>query len=124
MRNTRVPVAEITGFKGALLKWLIKKSLGQVPTSVGVYWHNQKVLMGMAAVGQKVQKWDMCDEALKTFAHMAVASYIGCTWCLDYNYFEARNKTSTWTRRGRCRAGASRTSSHRSSGRSWRTRRR
>ena len=34
----------------------------------------------------------MCDEGLKTFAHMAVASYIGCTWCLDFNYFEARNK--------------------------------
>jgi len=92
MSDTRIPAAEITGFKGALLKRFIKKTLGQVPTSVGVYWHNQKVLMGMAAVGQKVQKWDMCDEGLKTFAHMAVASYIGCTWCLDYNYFEARNK--------------------------------
>ncbi len=92
MSNTRVPAADITGFKGALLKRLIKKTLGQVPTSVGVYWHNQKVLMGMASVGQKVQKWDMCDEGLKTFAHMAVASYIGCTWCLDFNYFEARNK--------------------------------
>ena len=91
-RTTRIPAAEIRGFKGLLIKRFAKKSLGQVPTSLGVYWHNQKVLMGMAAVGQKVQKWDMCDEGLKTFAHMAVASYIGCTWCLDYNYFEARNK--------------------------------
>ena len=31
------------------------------------------------------------DEGLKSFAHMAVASLVGCTWCLDYNYFEARN---------------------------------
>jgi alkylhydroperoxidase family enzyme len=92
MSDTRIPTAEITGFKGALLKRFIKKTLGQVPTSVGVYWHNQPVLMAMASVGQKVQKWDACDEGLKTFAHMAVASYIGCTWCLDFNYFEARNK--------------------------------
>ena len=92
MSNTRVPAAEITGFKGALLKRIIKQTLGQVPTSVGVYWHNQPVLMGMSGFGQKVQKWDACDEGLKTFAHMAVASYIGCTWCLDFNYFEARNK--------------------------------
>ena len=92
MSNTRVPAAEITGFKGALLKRLIKKTLGQVPTSVGVYWHNQKVLMGMAAVGRKVQKWDACDEQLKSFAHMVVASRVGCTWCLDFNYFEAHNK--------------------------------
>jgi alkylhydroperoxidase family enzyme len=92
MSETRIPAAEITGFKGALLKRMIKKSLGQVPTSVGVYWHNQKVLMSMGGLGGKVQKWDACDEGLKTFAHMAVASYVGCSWCLDFNYFEAHNK--------------------------------
>jgi alkylhydroperoxidase family enzyme len=92
MSNTRVPAAEITGLKGALLKRIVKKTLGQVPTSLGVYWHNQPVLMAMSGFGQKLKKWDACDEGLKTFAHMAVASYIGCTWCLDFNYFEARNK--------------------------------
>lgn len=92
MSQTRIPPAEITGLKGALLKRMMMKMLGQVPSSVGVYWHNQKVLMSMSAVGGKVKKWDRCDEDLKTFAHMAVASYIGCTWCLDFNYFEARNK--------------------------------
>jgi alkylhydroperoxidase family enzyme len=90
--ETRVPAAEITGIKGALLKRIMRKALGQVPTSLGVYWHNQKVLMGMSGVGSKVRKWDACDEQLKSFAHMAVASLIGCTWCLDYNYFEAHNK--------------------------------
>lgn len=92
MSETRIPAAEITGFKGAMLKRMITKTLGQVPTSVGVYWHNQKVLMTMGGLGGKLKKWDQCDEGLKTFAHMAVASYIGCTWCLDFNYFEARNK--------------------------------
>jgi alkylhydroperoxidase family enzyme len=92
MSNTRIPAADITGFKGALFKRMITKTLGQVPSSLGVYWHNQKVMMAMGGFGQKLQKWDACDEGLKTFAHMAVASHIGCTWCLDYNYFEARNK--------------------------------
>jgi alkylhydroperoxidase family enzyme len=92
MSNTRIPAAEITGFKGALLQRMVKKSLGQVPSSLGVYWHNQKVLMTMGGLGGKLKKWDACDESLKTFAHMAVASYIGCTWCLDFNYFEAHNK--------------------------------
>ena len=92
MTETRIPPAEITGLKGALLKRLMRRMLGQVPSSVGVYWHNQKVLMGMSSIGGKLRRWDQCDEDLKTFAHMAVASYIGCTWCLDYNYFEARNK--------------------------------
>jgi len=90
--NTRIPPAEITGFKGALMKRFARKMLGQVPSSLGVYWHNQKVLMGMSGVGGKIRKWDACDEQLKSFAHMAVASLVGCTWCLDFNYFEAHNK--------------------------------
>ena len=90
--TTRIPAAEITGFKGALIKRFARKTLGQVPSSIGVYWHHQKVLMDMAAVGSKVKKWDACDEQLKSFAHMAVASQVGCTWCLDFNYFEANNQ--------------------------------
>jgi alkylhydroperoxidase family enzyme len=91
--TTRIPATEITGFKGWLIKRFARRTLGgTVPTSIGVYWHHQQVLMDMASVGRKVQKWDRCDEQLKSFAHMAVASRVGCTWCLDFNYFETRNK--------------------------------
>jgi alkylhydroperoxidase family enzyme len=48
-----------------------------------------KATMGM---GAKTQKWDACDPSLKTFAHMAVAAQIGCTWCLDFSYFQAFNE--------------------------------
>ncbi len=89
--TTRIPPAPITGFKGMLIKRFAKKMLGQVPTSIGVYWHNQQVLLSLSGLGGKVKKWDACDEQLKSFAHMAVASQVGCTWCLDYNYFEAHN---------------------------------
>ena len=92
MGTTRIPAAEITGLRGALIKRFAKKTLGQVPTSVGVYWHNQRVLMDMAALGGKVKKWDACDEQLKSFAHMAVAAQIGCSWCLDFGYFQAHNE--------------------------------
>ncbi len=88
----RIPAAEITGLKGTLLKRFAEKTLGQVPSSLGVYWHNQKVLMTMTGVGSKFKKWDACDEQLKSFAHMAVAAQVGCSWCLDYNYFEASNR--------------------------------
>ena len=90
--TTRIPKAEITGIKGALMKRMAIKMMGQVPTTLGVYWHNPKVLMASFAIGNKVQKWDACDESLKSFAHMAVASMIGCTWCLDFNYFQAHNE--------------------------------
>jgi alkylhydroperoxidase family enzyme len=90
--TTRIPPAEITGFKGALIKRFAKKTLGRVPSSLGVHWHNPKVLMSLAGLGGKVKKWDACDEQLKSFAHMAVAAQVGCSWCLDFNYFEAANK--------------------------------
>jgi alkylhydroperoxidase family enzyme len=86
------PPAEITGVKGARIKRMIEKKLGKVPTAVGVYWHNPKVLFASFGLSGKLEKWDACDEGLKSFAHMAVASLVGCTWCLDFNYFEARNK--------------------------------
>ena len=96
--TTRIPPAEITGFKGALIKRFAKRTLGQVPTSIGVYWHHPKALMDMAGFGGKLKKWDLCDEQLKSFAHMAVASTVGCTWCLDFNYFEAHNKDLDMTK--------------------------
>jgi alkylhydroperoxidase family enzyme len=92
MSETRIPAAEITGVKGALMKRMATKMLGQVPSPLGVYWHNPKVLKTSFGIGNQVKKWDACDENLKSFAHMAVASLVGCTWCLDYNYFEAHNK--------------------------------
>lgn len=88
----RIPATEITGLRGAMVKRFSKKMLGQVPEPLGVYWNNPKVLNTYLATSRKVQKWDGCDASLKSFAHMAVASLIGCTWCLDFGYFQARNE--------------------------------
>ena len=90
--TTRIPKAEITGVYGAIVKRFSKKMLGDVAEPVGVYWHNPKVLKFYFGLGQKSQKWDRCEENLKSFAHMAVASLLGCTWCLDFGYFMAHNE--------------------------------
>jgi alkylhydroperoxidase family enzyme len=92
MSTTRVPKAEITGLYGAVAKRFCKKLLGRVPEPLGVYWHNRPVLKATMGLGAKAQKWDACDLSLKSFAHMAVASQIGCSWCLDFGYFQAFNE--------------------------------
>ncbi|GAB4083988.1 hypothetical protein GCM10028784_06180 [Myceligenerans cantabricum] len=92
MTSTRVPPAEITGLLGAAVKRMARKRLGTVPATLGVIWHNQKVLRSTMSMGGRIEKWDACDESLKSYAHMAVASMIGCSWCLDFNYFQAHNK--------------------------------
>lgn len=90
--ETRIPPIPLTGLYGTLVKKFAGRMFGRVPTSLGVLWHHQPALKASMAYGQKVQKWDACDETLKTYAHMAVASLIGCSWCLDFNYFMARDK--------------------------------
>ena len=90
--TTRVPAAEITGLYGAVVKRFSKKMFGKVPESLGVMWHNRPVLKFGLGLGQKSAKWHACDEDLKSYAHMAVASLIGCSWCLDLGYFQAHNE--------------------------------
>jgi alkylhydroperoxidase family enzyme len=90
--KTRIPPAEMTGVYGALIKRMTRKMLGDVPEPVAVVWHNRKVLNVSFAVNRKVQKWDACDESLKSFAHMAAVAQIGCSFCLDLGYFTAHNK--------------------------------
>jgi alkylhydroperoxidase family enzyme len=90
--NTRIPKAELTGIYGAMVKRMSRKMLGDVAEPVEVAWHNRKVLNFSFALGRKAQRWNQCDENLKSFAHMAVASLVGCSFCLDLGYFQAHNE--------------------------------
>jgi len=92
MSTTRIPKAEITGLYGALAKRFSRKLLGRVPEPLGVYWHNRAVLTATMGIGAKAKKWHACDLGLKSFAHMAVAAQVGCSWCLDFGYFQAFNE--------------------------------
>jgi AhpD family alkylhydroperoxidase len=89
--DTRVPPTEITGIYGALLKMAIRKMVGEVPESVGVMWHHPAVFKDLMAIGRKAEKWDRLDPNLATFANMATAAAVGCSFCLDLHYFMAHN---------------------------------
>lgn len=67
------------------------KQLGVVPEPVEVSWHNPKVAEALQEFSALMGAWDATDASLKTFAHMAVAAQVGCSWCLDVNYFLAMN---------------------------------
>ena len=88
----RIPKARITGIYGYLLKRFSRKLLGEVAVPAEVMWHNRRVLGTTMGFGRKVQAWDRLDPSLKSFAHMAVAARVGCSWCLDLNYFQAHNE--------------------------------
>lgn len=94
----RIPQAKITGLYGAMLKRFSTKKFGKVAAPLGVYWHNRQVLSAYTAISGRARKWDDCDASLKSFAHMAVASMVGCTWCLDFGYFQANDENLDLTK--------------------------
>ena len=84
----RVPKAELL----PELRENMIRQLGAVPEPVEVTYNNPKVAISNQEFSAKVATWDAVDASLKTFAHMAVAAQVGCSWCLDVNYFLAQNK--------------------------------
>jgi alkylhydroperoxidase family enzyme len=84
----RVAKAELP----AELRESLIEQFGVVPEPVEVVWHNPEVAAASLEFGARAGAWDAADESLKTLAHMAVAAQVGCSWCLDINYFLALNQ--------------------------------
>ena len=86
MSTLRVSKAEVP----SELREAMIKQFGAVAEPVEVTWHNPSVAQAALEFGAKIAGWDAADESLKTFVHMAVAAQVGCSWCLDINYFAAQ----------------------------------
>jgi alkylhydroperoxidase family enzyme len=83
----RVPKAELPAEVGEAYS----RQLGSVPEPVEVTYNNPGVAVSLEEFGARQSAWDAVDRSLKTFAPMAVAAQVGCSWCLDVNYFLAQN---------------------------------
>ena len=90
--TTRVPRAELTGLYGGVLKVAMRKMMGGVPQGAEVVWNHRSFFKDSMKLGRKIETWDELDKNLATFAVMATAADIGCSFCLDLNYFMAHNK--------------------------------
>jgi alkylhydroperoxidase family enzyme len=88
----RIPKAPITGLYGKFLTLYAKRSLGgEFPDNGYVYFHNKLVLKAVLSFEGKVSKWNALEPNLKSYAQLASAAVIGCSWCLDFGYFMAHN---------------------------------
>lgn len=90
----RIPRAELP----AELRNTMTEQFGTVPENVEVLWHQPDVAQQNLAFGAQVGGWDQADASLKSFAHMAVAALVGCSWCLDVGYFQAQNENLDLTK--------------------------
>lgn len=88
----RIPKAPITGLYGRFLTAYARRTYGQVPDGAHVYFHHKPVLKAVLGFEGKVAKWRELDPHLKSFAQLASAAVIGCSWCLDFGYFLAHDE--------------------------------
>ncbi|QIG39795.1 carboxymuconolactone decarboxylase family protein [Microbacterium sp. 4R-513] len=89
--GTRIPPTEVDGLYGALITFAAKRMTGKVPDSLGILWHNKAVMKDAMSIGGKTERWKALDPQLASYAAMAAAAEIGCSFCLDLNYFLAHD---------------------------------
>ena len=55
-------------------------------------WHYPALFKDTMKFGRKTESWNRLDPNLASFATMAAAGAIGCSFCLDLHYFMAHNR--------------------------------
>ncbi|MHA4817946.1 carboxymuconolactone decarboxylase family protein [Streptomyces aculeolatus] len=86
--TVRVPKAELP----RELEEAMAARFGGVPEPVEVLFNHPALAAANQEFSAKVASWHAVDASLKSFAHMAVAALVGCSWCLDVGYYQAQQE--------------------------------
>lgn len=62
---------------------------GTVLDPLAAMGHNTRVGLAYGLFELQVERWRKLDEGLKDLAVMAAAAAIGCSWCMDFGYWES-----------------------------------
>jgi AhpD family alkylhydroperoxidase len=69
-----------------------RRKYGQVLQPGLAILHNRRVLTTMLAHENKVARWRSLDQTTKALAVLAAAAEIGCSWCVDFGFWESANR--------------------------------
>lgn len=72
-----------------LAGWYSRRSYGRPVDPVRAAANNPRVLLTSAIVELTVGRWNRVPADLKQLAAMASAGRIGCSWCMDFGYWES-----------------------------------
>jgi AhpD family alkylhydroperoxidase len=84
MDHPRTPFVRFT-------EWYSKRKYGDVLDPGKVALHNRKVLTTMLLTEGSAARWKSLDPTLRALALMASSAAIGCSWCMDFGYWESTN---------------------------------
>lgn len=88
----RIPAAAMDSPAARVVSAAARRMYGRVPDLVPVMWHHTKLLRAVLAFESRVGRWNALDPHLKSYAVMASAASIGCSWCLDFGYYLAHDE--------------------------------
>jgi AhpD family alkylhydroperoxidase len=71
-----------------LAEWYSRRAYGVLPDPLAAMAHNMPVLITDVGFETSVARWRRLDPTLKALADMAAAVTIGCSWCVDFGYWE------------------------------------
>ena len=66
-----------------------RRRYGAVLDPVAAVGHNTPVGLAYGLFELQVERWRTLDQGLKDLAVMAAAATIGCSWCMDFGYWES-----------------------------------
>jgi alkylhydroperoxidase family enzyme len=76
-----------------LARGYVKRRFGQAVDPAAAASHHSGVLVAMGVLETVVEKgWGKLDPGLRWLATQAVAGRIGCSWCIDFGYYEGMHE--------------------------------
>jgi alkylhydroperoxidase family enzyme len=88
--TARIPLEHPRSKLAGLLNFWTRKQYGQEMEPMLAMLHNRRVTISVARFEMGVAKWSRLGDNLTELACLAVASKIGCSWCMDFGYYLSR----------------------------------
>jgi alkylhydroperoxidase family enzyme len=90
----RIPLDTSTKSVAArLVAWYSRRRLGRVADPAAAWSHHRAVLLALIRLELRVQRgWHRLEPTLQAVAVTAAAARIGCSWCLDFGYWEFHHR--------------------------------
>ncbi|WP_328991934.1 carboxymuconolactone decarboxylase family protein [Kribbella sp. NBC_01245] len=85
LENRRTPMVRF-------VQWWSRRKYGAQLEPGLVALHNRRVFRTMMLTEGSVTRWNSLDPTLAALATMAPAAMIGCSWCMDFGYWEYHHR--------------------------------
>ena len=89
--TARVPLDRDGPFE-KVAGWIARRLYGKVLDPLKVAFHHRPALVSMLALEATASRWKKLPMTLQALATTASASEIGCSWCMDFGYWEHHHR--------------------------------